>query len=212
MTPAKLLPVLAAILLLAPAASRAHCDTLDGPVVLAAKKAVETGNANLVVIWVRKQDEAEIREKLKQTLAVRKLSPEARALADTAFYETVVRLHRGGEGAPYEGLKSAGQDLGPAIPAGDQALSKGNGDAVEALLVEAVRHGFREQLAKALAARSYKPDDVEAGRKFVAAYVSYIHWVEGVYQAASQAAGHHEEGGHAPEGAHHGAEGHGAAR
>jgi hypothetical protein len=207
-----IIATLAATLLLAPSVSRAHCDTLDGPVVGAAKKAVESGNANLVLVWVRKQDEAEVREKLKQTLLVRKLSPEARALADTAFFETVVRVHRAGEGAPYEGLKPAGQDLGPAVPAGDQALAKGTADALETLLVEAVRHGLREQFAKANSARTFKPDDVEAGRRYVAAYVSYIHWVEGVYQVASQAEGHHEEGGHAPEGAHHGAEGHGTTR
>jgi len=40
------------LLLLAPPAARAHCDTLDGPVVLAARKALETGKVNPVLAWV----------------------------------------------------------------------------------------------------------------------------------------------------------------
>jgi hypothetical protein len=39
----------------------AHCDGLDGPVVPAARKALETGDVNLVLIWVQKSDEAEIK-------------------------------------------------------------------------------------------------------------------------------------------------------
>jgi hypothetical protein len=37
---------------------------MDGPVVKAAQKALETGNVNLVLIWVRKNDEGEIRKAL----------------------------------------------------------------------------------------------------------------------------------------------------
>ncbi len=75
---------------------------MDGPVVKAAQKALETGNVNLALIWVQKTDEAEIRKAFDQTVTVRKLSPEARALADRYFFETLVRLHRAGEGGPHK--------------------------------------------------------------------------------------------------------------
>jgi len=39
----------------------AHCDGMDGPVVTAAQKALETGDVNLVLIWIQKKDEGEIR-------------------------------------------------------------------------------------------------------------------------------------------------------
>lgn len=57
---------------------------------------------------------------------MRKLSLEARQLADMHFFETLVRLHRAGEGAGFTGLKPAGRDLGPAIPAADKALRDAN--------------------------------------------------------------------------------------
>lgn len=175
-----------------PVAARAHCDTLDGPVVKTARTALETGKVNPVLAWVRPQDEAEIKASFTRALAVRKLGPQARELADTSFFETVVRVHRAGEGAPYTGLKPAGEDLGPAVPAADQAIARRSPEAVEKLLVEAVRHGLHRRLAQ-VTSRAQPGENVAEGREWVAAYVPYVHWVEGVYQAASGAAGVHPE-------------------
>ncbi|MDO8541501.1 MAG: DUF6448 family protein [Opitutaceae bacterium] len=83
------LTMLTAAALLAPHAARAHCDSLDGPVVKAARAALTEDNVNLVVIWVQKADEAEIKHTFERTLAVRKLNAEARELADRYFFETL---------------------------------------------------------------------------------------------------------------------------
>lgn len=58
----------------------AQCGGLDGPVVPAARKALETGDINLLV-WVQKSDEAEIKWAFDHAQAVRKLSAEGRELA-----------------------------------------------------------------------------------------------------------------------------------
>ncbi len=174
-----------------------HCDGLDGPVVQAAEEALKTENVNLVLIWVKKEDEAEIREAFTKTVAVRKISKEARELADRSFFETVVRVHRSGEGASFAGLKPAGRDLGPAIPAADTALREGNSSGLRQLLVEAVSDGLSERFAEALSQKNFDPNDVEAGRAFVKAYVEYIHSVEAIY-ARAKAAPH----GHFPEKSH----------
>src|SRR5512147_1018908 len=86
--------------LVVPVPAIAHCDGLDGPVVKAAQKALETGNVNPVLIWVQKKDEGEIKQAFQKTLAVRKLNPQAKELADMYFFETLVRIHRAGEGEP----------------------------------------------------------------------------------------------------------------
>ena len=171
------------LLLLSPATARAHCDTLDGPVVQTARKALETGKVNPVLAWVRPQDEAEIKAAFARAIAVRKGSPEARQLADTWFFETLVRVHRAGEGAPFTGLKPAGQELGPAVPAADQAIAKGSPEAVEKLLADAVKSGLHERFARVKEQKA-PADDVAAGRAWVQAYVPYVHYVEGVYDAA----------------------------
>jgi hypothetical protein len=173
----------------------AHCDGMDGPVVTAAQEALARGDVNLVLIWVPKKDEAEVRRAFDQTVDVRKLSPQARERADAYFFETLVRIHRAGEGVPYTGLKPAGRDLGPAIPAADQALKSGDVAPLTNLLVERVRSGLLERYKSAMAAKSFEVQDVAAGREYVEAYVAYIHYVEGIYEAAmSPASGHYPEG------------------
>ena len=171
-----------------------HCDGLDGPVVALAHKALEARNVNLVLPWVRQEDEAGIRTAFEHALAVRELGAKARDLADTHFFETLVRVHRASEGAPYTGLKPAGQDLGPAIPAADRALDDGSVDAVVKLLNDAIREGVHAHFHAAAGRKRFDVNDVRAGRAYVEAYVPYIHYVERLWQAAVGAAhGHHAE-------------------
>lgn len=179
----------------------AHCDGMDGPVVKAAQKALETGNVNLVLIWVQKDDEGALKEAFQKTLTVRKLSPDARELADMYFFETLVRTHRAGEGAPYTGLKPAGRDLGPAIPAADKALESGGVEPLMKLLTDTLQAGIRKNFQEALAKKNFTRDDVAAGREYVRAYVEFIHYVERLYAAAhGPAHGHFPEAGmHAEE-------------
>jgi len=193
-------------LLLTPAPAWAHCDGLDGPVVQAAQKALETNNLNHVLLWVRAQDEPEIRHAFEHAVQVRGLSADAQRLADRFFFETVVRIHREGEGAAYTGLKPAGQDLGPAIPAADRSVRSGSLDEVEQILMHAVRDGLRQRFHELQAAGGFDPDDVQAGRAWVEAYVPYLHYVEGIFQAARSPAHGHDPhaGGHAGASAHHG--------
>lgn len=170
-----------------------HCDTLDGPVIGLARKALETGNVNLVLPWVPPEDEPEIRHAFEHAAAVRKLGAAARELADKHFFETLVRIHRASEGAPYTGLKAAGLDLGPAVPAADKALEDGSIDKVVTLLTDAVREGVHRHFHAAYHRRKFDANDVAAGRDYVAAYVPYVHYVEGLWDAATGARGHHAE-------------------
>jgi hypothetical protein len=169
-------------ILLAPQASLAHCDTLDGPVVADARIALAKGDVTPVLKWVRGEDEKEIRETFSRTLAVRKLDPEAEKLADTYFFETLVRVHRAGEGAPYAGLKPAGT-VEPVVAKADQALEQGAVDELANTIAAHTEEGIRERFRQALETRKHAQDSVQAGREYVEAYVTYVHYVEGIAQA-----------------------------
>jgi len=171
------------LMFFAPGSVLAHCDSLDGPVVKAAQQALETRNLSQVLIWVQADDEPEIRAAFEQTLVVRALSPQGRELADRYFFETVVRVHRAGEGASYTGLKPAGRDLGPAIPAADKALDEGSLSPVITLLTKGVEDGLRRHFEEVITAKHFKPGDVPAGREYVRTYVEFIHYVERLYEA-----------------------------
>jgi hypothetical protein len=152
---------------------------------------LESGDITAALIWVRKESEAEIKDAFTKTLAVRKLSPEARELADRYFFETLVRIHRAGEGEPYTGLKPAGRDLGPVIPAADRAVETGSAQKVTELIASAVRRGVEQRLAEVMQAKAHaaeNPADIQRGRRFVEAYVAFLHYLERLQEAAAATA------------------------
>jgi hypothetical protein len=171
----------------------AHCDTMDGPVVKAAQKALETGSVNLILIWVQQKDEAEIRKAFEKTLEVRKLSPEAKELADMYFFETIVRIHRAGEGAPYTGLKPAGAEVNPAVAAADKAIDSNSLENLEELLTDMVKQELNKKFKELLEWKDYNTYDIASGRKFVEAYVVFIHYAEGVFEAAEAKQSAHQK-------------------
>jgi Family of unknown function (DUF6448) len=176
---------------LVPRPAGAHCDTLEGPVVAAAKAALEKGDVTPVLKWVRKDDEKEIRELFQKTLVVRGKGKEAQELADRYFFETLVRIHRAGEGAPYTGLKS--EPVEPIIQAADRALESGNGDHLVKHVSESVIAGIRERFNRVKEAKKHADESVDKGRAFVEAYVEYTHYVERLAADAGGSGGHHDE-------------------
>ena len=163
-----------------------HCDRMDGPVIAAARRALETENVNYVLPWVRPEDEPDIRHAFVHALAVRKLGPDACDLADRHFFETVVRVHRVSEGAPYTGLKPAGMNPGPAVSAADRALETGYAKTLVNLLIDVVRSGVHRRHHAARERRDFAVNDIAAGREYVAAYESFLHYIGQLWEAATR--------------------------
>lgn len=184
---------LVAALAFAPLPAEAHCDTLDGPVVAEARTALAKGDITPVLKWISPDDEKAVRAAFTQTLAVRQQSPEAKELADHYFFETLVRIHRAGEGAPYTGLKP-GAAVDPAVALADQALATGSADKLAKALTGALDKGIRERFTKAAENQKHANDSVAAGRAFVESYVVFTHYVEGLHGQITSNAAHGDEG------------------
>jgi hypothetical protein len=186
------LAVVTAVLLFAPTRASAHCDMLNGPVVTAARVALQRGDVTPALKWVKESEEREVRDAFRQTMAVRGASAEARDLADRYFFETLVRLHRQGEGEPYTGVKPAGA-IDPAIESADRAVETGAVNDLVTAVTERVAAGIRERFAALQGRRKHADDSVAAGRDYVTAYVAFIHYVEQLHRGISGAV---EEGTH----------------
>jgi hypothetical protein len=197
MTKIALLTALVLLALLVTQAASAHCDALDGPVVADARLALEQRDPAAVLKWVRAGDEAEIRTAFARTLAVRAKGRDARELAERWFFETLVRIHRAGEGEPFTGLKPAGH-IDPGLAAADTALREGNAEALAHELGAALAAGVARRHATAVERRAHAGDNAASGRAYVEAYVDYAHFVEAAHALAQQGASHHhaEPAGH----------------
>ncbi len=170
-----------------------HCDSLDGPVVKAARAALETPDVDLVLPYVKADSEAELRAVFDLVVHARKQGDAAREIADRHLFETAVRLHRAGEGEAFTGLKPAGLDVGPVIPVAERAVESGSADALEGALVAEVRHQLHERFHGMQRVKPPPGAGVPAMRAYVEAMLGLQVWAHGVHLALS-AAGHGGEG------------------
>jgi hypothetical protein len=178
----------------APSSALAHCDSINGPVVSAAREALEKGDVDLVPPHVQPDAEVELTAALEQTDEVRQVGGAAQDVADRWFFETAVRLHRQDDGAPYTGLNEQ-TDFGPAVEAAGQVLESGSTDEVSAVLEAVVRDGVAACLAEVQAARETAARDgtVEANRERVELELAFEKYVGDIYQAAQGSAPEGEE-------------------
>ena len=158
-----------------------HCDTRDGPVAKAMKKALESGNVNLILIWVPKHAENELKEAFEKTIKARKLGKEAKEVADDWLLETAIRLHRAGEGAPYTGLKPAGLDEGPVVPRAEKAIETGDPKDAIGFVLHTVEEELQKRFKHVISKKNYNENDVKAGREFVQAFIGFVVYSHHLY-------------------------------
>jgi hypothetical protein len=179
----------------------AHCDTLDGPVIQDARKALDAKDVTSILKWVKQKDEKVVRAAFAKALSAKgKKNAEA---AEMQFFATLVKIHRAGEGAPFTGLKPAGE-VEPAIAEADKALASGSADALVKMVTDDVAAGIRTRYEHAAATYKHKDESVEQGRDYVEAYIEYTHYVERLHLDATSKGGHdeHAEGSKHPAGKH----------
>ncbi len=182
--------------------ARAHCDTMDGPVIQAAVTALERGDVAHVLKWVPASDEPAIREAFHLARQVRGHGPAAWELADRSFFETLVRLHRESEGATYRGIQPAGTPVPAPVARADKALEEGEVDDLARRIAALVESGIRERFAKAQTAAASMDESVEKGRAYVDAYVEFVHYVKAIHDLAQGHGPHHGHGSESPAPAH----------
>jgi hypothetical protein len=166
---------------------------MDGPVVLAAKRALAANDPSLVLPYVKPDGEAEVLAAYQRTVRAHNGNRAANDLADMYFFETIVRVHRAGEGAPYTGLKPAGLGFGPVVPVAERAIESGSPDELVHLLTEKVRHEVLERFEHAMELKPHADEGVTEARAYVEAMLGLQVWSHKLYACA--AAGPHEEHG-----------------
>jgi len=171
-------------ILFCPSLSFAHCDTMNGPVVKSAQKALDSGNVDLALIWVDKKYEPQARKAFIEAFNARKANPKNWDKTDMRFFETLVRLHREGEGEEYTGIKSDDTEVSPAIKEADQALDFGLVEKLVKDMTNEVSKGIRERFALVMEKSIHRNENLKAGREYVKAYVEFIRYVEKIYDEA----------------------------
>lgn len=173
-----------------------HCDSLDGPVVTAARTALEADNVELVLPFVPVEGDAEVRAAFDRVRPLRDSSADAAwETAQLWFFETVVRIHRAGEGAPYTGLKPAGLSVGPVIPLAERAIETGTSEHLADFLSNVLRDQLRHRLESVQELGTHRKRSLEDERRYVQAMLGLEVYSHHLYQAML-ATDHHESATH----------------
>jgi len=172
---------IAALSLATPNYASAHCDTLDGPVIQDARKAIDAMDITPILKWVKPKDEKSVRAAFQKVITNKAKNHEE---AEHKFFSTLVKIHRAGEGASFTGLKPAGA-VEPAVAEADKALASGSSDALVKLVTDDIAAGIKTRFEHAAATYKHKDESVALGREFVEAYVAYTHYVERLHQDAT---------------------------
>jgi len=160
-----------------------HCDSMDGPVVLAALRALEAREVEVILPYVHEAGEEEVRRAFDLVVEARDAGPQARDVADRYFVETVVRIHRAGEGAPFTGVKPAGLPVGPVIPVAERAIRTGSADELFRLLEDALRDEVKERFERVLELQIHADGPVAEAREYVQSMLGLQVWAHGIYGA-----------------------------
>jgi hypothetical protein len=116
-------------------------------------------------------------------LPVRAAGGSAAEIAERWFFETVVRVHRAGEGAPYTGLKPAGLGEGPVIPVAERAIQTGSPDELIGTLSAIVAEEAKTKLNHVLTLKRQEAGTVAAAREYAQAMLGLQVWAHRVYLA-----------------------------
>ncbi len=160
-----------------------HCDSMDGPVVKAATRALDAEDVNLILAYVQEDGEQEVRDAFDKVVRLRNVSPQAKEVADHHFFETVVRVHRAGEGAPFTGLKPAGLSEGPVIPVAEEAIETGSPDELSRVLADYVHGEVKERFDRVLELQKHARGPVPEAREYVEAMLGLEVWSHKLYLA-----------------------------
>jgi len=160
-----------------------HCDAMDGPVVKAALTALAANDVALVLPFVDEAGEAEVRTTFEKVSKVRSQGGTVGEIAVRLFLETVVRLHRAAEGAPFTGLKPAGLDHGPVIPVAERAIGTGSPEELVKDLTRYLADEVKTRLDEVMALKARAHEGIDDARRYTNAMLEFQVWSNQVFRS-----------------------------
>jgi hypothetical protein len=160
-----------------------HCDTMDGPVVGAARAALDADDVDIALAYVPPDGEAAVAAAFALARRARTEGDAAREVADLYFFDTVVREHRRGEGAAHTGLKPAGLDVGPVISVAERATDTGDPGPLTALLRDELERQVARRCASVQELSAHADAGLPEARAAVSARLGLLVWAHALHAA-----------------------------
>ena len=172
-----------------------QCDSVDGPVVTAARQALESGDVDAVLPYVPAAAEPEVRTAFDRAVRSRVRGAGDAEATDRRFFRDVVRVHRAGEGAASTGLRDAGVPQEPVVRLAQEAAVSGSVDDVHAYLSGVLRDELIRRTRHLEIVEDAAGWSVAAARQHVTALLDLQVYCHRTLTAITATAAPHAEGG-----------------
>jgi hypothetical protein len=149
----------------------------NGPVMRAAKMALETGNANYVLIWVSEKSENTLKNLLEKTCCERSSRKNMQNGAIDWYFETVNRLHSVNRRMLYTCLKPGVLDESPIVLKVERAIETGNFEEIKGVIPNIHAGDVQQRFHYVMDKRNYEVNNIAAGRAYVSAFFDFIGYV-----------------------------------
>jgi len=153
-------------------------DAGNGPILKAAKIALETGNPNYILIWIPEESENTYKNLLEKTCCERSVRKNTGDCAIGWYFETVNRFHYAGRCPHYVNMKSDGLYGSQIIPDVEGAIESGNFEKIIARIPDSHVADARERFHRVRNKRNYDINNIAAGRAYVSAFITFIEYVQ----------------------------------
>jgi hypothetical protein len=150
------------------------CNQHDGPVTRAAKRALETGNAQYILIWIQKESENTVKNLLERACCERTTRKDSHQRTTDWFFETVNRLHSAYYGPCNLDISTKSREEKEIILLVERACESGNVEELLTIIPDASAVEMRQCFEDVMKKRDYGGKNSAAGRVYISAVVDFI--------------------------------------
>ena len=161
----------------------------NGPVMRAAKMALETGNANYILIWVPEESENTLKNLIEKTCCERSSRKNIQNLAINWYFQTVSRLKYANGWPHCPGMKSERSDEKPIVLMVERAIETGNIEEIIGVIPCTHAGDVRQRFHHVMDKRNYNVDNIADGRAYVSSFIDLIVYLNNLYTSISDEEG-----------------------
>ena len=147
----------------------------NSPMMSAAKRALETGNAHHILVWIPEESENTLKNLLERAHCERTTGKDAHSNTVDWYFETINRLHSMYYGPHNLSISTKLPEEKAIILLVERACESGNFEEITTVITDTSAGEMRQCFNEVIKKRNY--DAITAGRVCVSAFTDFIAFV-----------------------------------
>lgn len=152
-------------------------DSHNGPMMIAAKRALETGKAHHILIWIPEKSENTLKNLLEKVCCKRRIQADGHDRIVDWYFETISRFHSGYYGPHNLNISTKTPEEKSIIFLVESACESGNFEEITTVIRDTPTGEMRQRFDDVMKKRNYCEENIAAGRVYVSVFTYFIAFV-----------------------------------